>query len=78
MVPIGNAKFNEVKKTLLIDRIGNPSIAKIFSQVIQFSKIQKTEIKRNEEYYGTETGVDFTLIIGSDFNGYFVTHTDKK
>ena len=78
VVQIGNAESSDVKKTLLIDRIGNPSIAKIVSQVIQCSNIQTAEIKRNEEYYGTETGVDFTLIIGSDFNGYFVTHTDKK
>ena len=78
VVQIGNAESSNVKKTLLIDRIGNPAIAKIVSQVIQCSNIQTAEIKRNEEYYGTETGVDFTLIIGSDFNGYFVTSTDKK
>ena len=78
VVQIGNAESSDVKETLLIDRIGNPSIAKIVSQVIQCSNIQTAEIKRNEEYYGTETGVDFTLIIGSDFNGYFVTNTDKK
>ena len=78
VVQIGNAESSDIKKTLLIDRIGNPAIAKIVSQVIQCSNIQTAEIKRNEEYYGTETGVDFTLIIGSDFNGYFVTPTDKK
>ncbi|MGP1437887.1 MAG: LCP family protein [Treponema sp.] len=78
VVQIGNAESTDVKKTLLIDRIGNPSIAKIVSQVIQCTNIQTAEITKSEEYYGTETGVDFTLIIGSDFNGYFVTSTDKK
>jgi len=78
VVQIGNAESSDVKNTLLIDRIGNPAIAKIVSQVIQCSNIQTAEITRNEEYYGTETGVDFTLIIGSDFNGYFVTSNDKK
>ena len=78
VVQIGNAEKNDVKKTLLIDRIGNPSIAKIVSQVIQCSNIQTAEITKGEEYYGTEAGVDFTLIIGSDFNGYFVTSSDKK
>lgn len=78
VVQIGNAESSDVKKTLLIDRIGNAAIAKIVSQVIQCSNIQTAEIKRNEEYYGTETGVDFTLIIGSDFNGYFVRSGDKN
>lgn len=78
VVQIGNAEKNDVKKTLLIDRIGNPAIAKIVSQVIQCSNIQTAEITKGEEYYGTEAGVDFTLIIGSDFNGYFVTSSDKK
>ncbi|MGP1521082.1 MAG: LCP family protein [Treponema sp.] len=78
VVQIGNAESSDIKKTLLIDRIGNPAIAKIVSQVIQCSNIQTAEIKKTEEYYGTETGVDFTLIVGSDFNGYFVTSTDKK
>ena len=78
VVQIGNAESSDVKKTLLIDRIGNAAIAKIVSQVIQCSNIQTAEIKRNEEYYGTETCVDFTLIIGSDFNGYFVRSGDKN
>jgi hypothetical protein len=78
VVQIGNAETSDVKKTVLIDRIGNAAIAKIVSQVIQCSNIQTAEVTKNEEYYGTETGVDFTLIIGSDFNGYFVTSNDKK
>ena len=78
VVQIGNAESSDVKETLLIDRIGNPSIAKIVSQVIQCNNIQTAEITKNEEYYGTETGVDFTLIIGSDFNGYFVRSSNDK
>lgn len=73
VVQIGNAESTDVKETLLIDRIGNPAIAKIVSQVIQCSNIKTAEISKENEYYGTETGVDFTLILGSDFNGYFVS-----
>jgi len=72
VVQVGNAEASEVKETLLIDRIGNPAIAKIVAKVIQCSNIQTAEIQKENEYYGTETGVDFTLILGSDFNGYFV------
>jgi len=72
VVQVGNAETSDVKETLLIDRIGNPSIAKIVAKVIQCSNIQTAEIQKENEYYGTETGVDFTLILGSDFNGYFV------
>ena len=72
VVQVGNAEDTNVQKTVLIDRIGNPAIAKIVSQVIQCSNIQTAEIKKDSEDYGTETGVDFTLILGSDFNGYFV------
>ena len=72
VVQVGNAETSDVKETLLIDRIGNPAIAKIVAKVIQCSNIQTAEIQKENEYYGTETGVDFTLILGSDFNGYFV------
>lgn len=72
VVQVGNAETSDIKETLLIDRIGNPAIAKIVAKVIQCSNIQTAEIQKENEYYGTETGVDFTLILGSDFNGYFV------
>lgn len=73
VVQVGNAESTNVEHTLLIDRIGNPAIAKIVSQVIQCSNIKTAEINKEDEYYGIETGVDFTLILGADFNGYFVT-----
>lgn len=72
VVQVGNSDASDVKETVLIDRIGNPAVAKIVAKVIQCSNIQTAEIKNESEYYGTETGVDFTLILGSDFNGYFV------
>lgn len=72
VVQIGNAETNNVKETVLIDRIGNPAVAKIVAQVIQCTKIQATQVPENGEFYGTEAGVDFSLVVGSDFNGYFV------
>lgn len=71
VVNIGNAD-GSVEKTILIDRIGNPSVAKIAAQIIRCKNIQTAKISEGNEDYGSETNVDFTLILGHDFNGYSV------
>ena len=78
VVSIGNSE-NPVAETVLIDRIGNPSVAKIVAKVIRCKNIQTTQLPAEGEY-GSETNVDFTLILGSDFNGFFVVEKkeDKK
>lgn len=78
VVQIGNAEKTGIEETVLIDRIGNPAVAKIVAQVIQCPKIQSIQVPENGEPYGTEAGVDFTLIIGSDFNGYFVRQKNRN
>ena len=67
---IGNAD-EEVKETVLIDRIGNPDLARIVAQVIRCTNIQAAQLLSDSDY-GSETNVDFTLILGKDFNGYSV------
>ena len=65
---------------VLIDRLGNPSVAGIVAKVIRCKNIQTTQLPAEGEY-GSETNVDFTLILGSDFNGFFVVEkkdSDKK
>ncbi|NVP25377.1 LytR family transcriptional regulator [Treponema phagedenis] len=71
VVRVDNAAEQNIEKTLLIDRIGNPAVAKIVGQVIKCQNITTAEI--TDDGHGVETGIDFTLILGSDFNGYFVT-----
>ncbi len=70
VVQIGNAD-EEIKETVLIDRIGNPELAKVVAQVIRCSNIQSVQLLSDADY-GSETNVDFTLILGQDFNGYSV------
>lgn len=70
VIQVGNATM-ATKKTVLIDRIGNPSVAKIVAQVIRCKNIQTVQVAENIAY-GSESNVDFTLILGADFNGYYV------
>lgn len=63
---IDNAKETR-EKTVVIDRIGNPAVAKIVADVISCENILSATT--NEEFTGTESAVDFTIILGYDFNG---------
>ena len=63
---IDNAK--ELRdKTIVIDRIGNTAVAKVVADVISCENILSPET--SEEFSGTESAVDFTVILGADFNG---------
>ncbi len=81
VVNIGNAE-EATKETILIDRIGNPSVAKIVANVIHCENIKTTSLDESSEDedldYGSEANVDFTLILGSDFNGFTVIKRKKK
>ena len=70
VITIGNAQKSNIEHTVLIDRIGNPSVARLVAQVIKCQNIESTPI--GSDGFGNETNVDFTLILGKDFNGYFV------
>lgn len=63
---IDNAKESR-EKTIVIDRIGNPAVAKVVADVINCENILSTT--NSEEFAGTESAVDFTIILGYDFNG---------
>ncbi|MEL3906585.1 MAG: LCP family protein [Treponema sp.] len=70
VINIGNAPQSGLEHTVLIDRIGNESVAKIVAQVVRCENIESAQI--GEDHAGSETNVDFTLILGKDFNGYVV------
>ncbi len=76
VVNIGNAE-EDTRETILIDRIGNPNVAKIVANVIRCENIKTTTLPEDEDY-GSEANVDFTLILGSDFNGFTVIKRKKK
>ena len=73
-------KNSEEKRrdTIIIDRSGNENMARIFGSVIQCGNIE-FEATTSEDILGLELLVptleyttDFTLILGSDFNGRYV------
>ena len=70
VIRIGNAPQTGVEHTVLIDRIGNEAVAKIVAQVVRCENIESAQI--GGDHSDSETNVDFTLILGKDFNGYTV------
>jgi anionic cell wall polymer biosynthesis LytR-Cps2A-Psr (LCP) family protein len=73
VIRVGNAGEVEYEATEIIDRIGNAGVAATIGQVIQCSNIQATNVSPADTGdYGTEASVDFTIILGKDFNGRYV------
>jgi anionic cell wall polymer biosynthesis LytR-Cps2A-Psr (LCP) family protein len=73
VIRTGNAENAECEKTVIIDRIGNAAVALTIGQVIQCSNVQSTSVVPTDDgNFGTEATVDFTIIIGKDFNGRYV------
>ncbi len=73
VIRVGNAENFEYDKTVIIDRIGNESVANAVATVIRCENIQSVSATFSEDdEYGTESIVDFTIILGSDFTGRYV------
>ena len=78
VITIGNADNNNYDKTLIIDRSGYGEMVGIFAELIRCRNIrfdspsqENPEIDFNIQNY--EYRSDFTIIIGKDFNGRYVT-----
>ena len=73
VIRVGNAETSDHADTLVIDRIGNEHVAKIIAQIIQCEAIRSTLPEESStDLYGTEAIVDYTIILGKDFNGRYV------
>lgn len=73
VIRVGNAETSDYTDTLVIDRIGNEHVAKIIVQIIQCEAIRSTLPEESStDLYGTEAIVDYTIILGKDFNGRYV------
>ncbi|HOU38446.1 MAG TPA: LCP family protein [Treponemataceae bacterium] len=73
VIRVGNAETSDYTDTLVIDRIGNEHVAKIIAQIIQCEAIRSTLPEESStDLYGTEAIVDYTIILGKDFNGRYV------
>jgi anionic cell wall polymer biosynthesis LytR-Cps2A-Psr (LCP) family protein len=64
VVHFGNALRNDYEKTIVIDRIGRPSLAKRIADIIKCKEVY-TRIDK-------DLMVDVTIILGNDFEGKYV------
>ena len=64
-----NADRDDYEETVIVDHIGNPEVAQMVGSFINCSNIKEEEIKPEEEGDYTAADVDFTIILGKDFNG---------
>ena len=69
----GTADQGEYDKTVVIDRIGNQAVASTIAKVIQCTNIQTASLEQAASGdTGAEASVDFTIILGKDFDGRYV------
>lgn len=64
---IGNAVRRDYDRTVIVDHFGNSGAAKIVGDLIHCSNIKRPEEMGEEEAFTDET-VDFTIILGRDFD----------
>jgi len=78
IIAIGNADRNDYETTIIIDRSGSEEVVRAFGEVIRCDNIRydtPNYAQEGMEFFiqNYEYQPDITLIIGSDFNGRFVT-----
>lgn len=66
-----NAESNDIDSTMIIDHIGNEAEAKVLADFILCENIITEEVKTDDELEA-DSLVDFTIILGKDFDGRYV------
>ena len=67
-----NAPRNDYLETVIIDHIGNMEVAKIVGEFIRCTNIREATPEEEAESSSLDAGVDFTIILGKDFDGRYV------
>lgn len=67
-----NADRQDYDKTVIIDHIGNSEIANSLGEFIQCENIVTDEVNRDDTELEADSLVDFTIILGKDFDGRYV------
>lgn len=68
-----NADSNDYENTVIIDHIGNREVAAMVGDFIHCTNIQEEEVDLGDfENNNTAADVDFTIILGKDFDGRYV------
>ena len=65
-----NADRNDYAETIIIDHIGNESAARNVGDLIHCTNIKQADEESSDS--ASNTQVDFTIILGKDFNGRYV------
>ena len=71
-----NAARTDYEETVIIDHINNREVAKSVGEFIHCTNIREASEEDLESY--SEIGVDFTIILGKDFNGRYVIPRRKS
>lgn len=67
-----NADSNDYEKTIIVNHIGNDEIAKTLGDLIMCDNIVTEDILPESAGMDIESHVDFTIILGKDFDGRYV------
>ena len=67
----GNADSNDYEKTVIINHIGNAEIAKSLGDFIRCTNIVDESVSQDADSTSA-SNVDFTIILGKDFDGRYV------
>ncbi len=67
-----NADRNDYEETVIINHIGNDEVAKNLGDIISCSNIITEEVLPESAGMEAESRVDFTIILGRDFDGRYV------
>ena len=73
VVRVANAPSSNYEETLIIDRIGSSTVASAVAQAIHCTNIETAPVDDESAASTADYTVDFTIILGSDFNGRYVT-----
>ena len=65
-----NADSNDYAETVIVDHIGNEAVARQVGELIRCTNIKQAD--EMEEESSSDSMVDFTVILGRDFNGAYV------
>ena len=65
-----NADSNDYAETVIVDHIGNEAVARQVGELIRCTNIKQSD--EMEDGSSSDSMVDFTVILGRDFNGAYV------
>lgn len=72
-----NADSTDYEKTMIINHIGNAEVAKNLGGFIHCTNIVEEDVKPESAGTESDAQVDFTIILGKDFDGRYVRSNER-